>query len=144
MGLQRERKRILEQVRSQLALVNARASNQSTDLWASLEVLSKESKPGETTKAYYFSDMIESVKGPGRRDFGRYPPAGADQAEAWAGQDAEGLKKRLDSARLRNVQIRMVLPFEPTSSTKLNNPAVTRYWETLFGQLGIATPAEEL
>ncbi|MBC7920577.1 MAG: hypothetical protein H7Z75_05745 [Ferruginibacter sp.] len=142
--LQKERQRFLEQARNQLGLVNTGTSNQTTDLWATLAVLSKVAKPGETTKAYYFSDMVESVPGPGRRDFGRLPPAGADQAEAWAGQDAERLRKRLDSARLRNVQIRMVLPFEPTSSSKLNNPSVTHYWETLFVRLGITTPAEEL
>ncbi len=78
--------------------------------------------------------MIQSTKGPSgdRRDFGKNPPSGRAQADEWAKDDATPLKKY----PIDNVTITMILPFEPTSSVKQNNPAVTQYWQTLFDALG--------
>ena len=142
--LQKERQRFLQQALAQLALTNHQESRQTTDLWASLEVISKVAKADESTRVYYFSDMVESVKAVGRRDFHLHPPASAEEAERWAKADAPVLKKQIGPARLQTVQIAMVLPFEPTSSTKQNNPTVTHYWETLFELLGVEKALEEV
>jgi hypothetical protein len=83
-------------------------------------------------KVYYFSDMIESVKGSDRRDFHIKPPKDDSQAE----QEAKADIKKLEKYAIGSPQVTIVSPFEPTASTKENNPHVTHYWQTLFQELG--------
>lgn len=138
LALQREKAVFKRQIDAKLAQQNTAASNQKTDIWASLPVIAKAAESGATVNVYYLSDMIESASGPGRRDFGKQPPAGQAEAAEWAKIDAEQLKQYV----IGSPAITMILPFEPTSSVKENNPAVTHYWQTLFGELG-ATQVEE-
>ena len=111
---------------------NTGASNLSTDIWASLPVIAKAGEAGSQVKVYYFSDMIESVKGANRRDFHTNPPISDEQAEA----DAKTDMKKLQQYAIGSPQVTIVSPFEPTASTKENNPHVTHYWQTLFQELG--------
>ncbi|GAB2571235.1 hypothetical protein [Spirosoma areae] len=137
--LTREKALIRQRVLQQLVAQNLGASSQETDIWASLPVITKANETGATVKVYYLSDMVESVKGNGRRDFQVKPPKDNAQADEWAKTDAKQLKRYT----LGSPEIAMILPFEPNASVKENNPAVTQYWQTLFAELGVGTVTEE-
>lgn len=139
LSLTREKALIRHRVLQQLMARNSGASNQETDIWASLPVIQKANETGATVNVYYLSDMIESVKGPARRDFQTKPPKDNAQAEEWAKADAEQLKRYT----IGSPNITMVLPFEPNASVRENNPAVTQYWQTLFSELGAGNITEE-
>jgi len=132
MSLQREKGIFLRQAMAKLNQQNTGASNQATDIWASLPIIAKAAEDGAQVRVYYFSDMIESVKGSDRRDFHRQPPDDDAQAETWAKADV----KKMEKYALGTPEVTVVLPFEPTASTKENNPHVTRYWQVLFEELG--------
>lgn len=132
MALQREHGIFLRQVLSKLNQQNTGASNQATDIWASLPIISKAAQDGARVRVYYFSDMIESVKGADRRDFHHQSPANDGEAETWAKADA----KKMEKYALGTPEVTVVSPFEPTASTKENNPYITHYWQTLFEELG--------
>ncbi|WP_247232616.1 hypothetical protein [Telluribacter sp. SYSU D00476] len=132
MALQREKGIYLRQALSKLNQQNGGGSNQWTDIWASLPIIAKASEGGSEVKVYYFSDMIESVRGTDRRDFHTTPPASEAQAEEWAKADV----KQLEQHAIGSPQVTVVSPFEPTASTRENNPHVTHYWQTLFQELG--------
>ena len=132
LSLQKEKGIFLNQLLNKLNQTNTGSSNQSTDIWASLPVIAKASESGSNIKVYYFSDMIESVKGIDRRDFHRNPPKNDAQAEEEAKLDFIKLKQYA----IGTPQVTIVSPFEPTASSKENNPHVTHYWQTLFQELG--------
>ncbi|GHB88413.1 hypothetical protein [Persicitalea jodogahamensis] len=132
MSLQREKGIFLRQAMAKLNQQNTGASNQATDIWASLPIIAKAAEDGAQVRVYYFSDMIESVKGPDRRDFHVKPPTDDDEAETWAKDDA----KKTEQYAIGTPEVTVVSPFEPTASTKENNPHVTRYWQVLFEELG--------
>jgi hypothetical protein len=131
LSLQKEKGIYLRQVLNKLTQQNTGSSNQFTDIWASLPVIAKAGESGSDVKVYYFSDMVESVKGSDRRDFHVNPPSDDTKAEALAKEDAEKLKKYT----IGSPQVTIVSPFEPTASVKENNPHVTHYWLTLFQEL---------
>jgi hypothetical protein len=137
--LNREKAQMRQRVLQELAEQNTGSSNQATDIWASLPVLAKANESGATVKAYYLSDMVESVKGSNRRDFQVKPPKDNAQAEDWAKTDAKSLKRY----EIGSPDITMILPFEPNASVKQNNPTVTQYWQTLFNELGVASVDEQ-
>lgn len=139
LTLNREKAQIRQRVFQQLGAQNTGASNQETDIWASLPVIAKANESGATVNVYYLSDMIESVKGPTRRDFQVKPPKDNAQADEWAKADAGQLKRYT----IGSPTITMILPFEPNASVKQNNPAVTQYWQTLFSDLGAGTIEEQ-
>uniref|UniRef100_UPI0035931724 hypothetical protein n=1 Tax=Persicitalea sp. TaxID=3100273 RepID=UPI0035931724 len=84
MSLQREKGIFLRQAMAKLNQQNTGASNQMTDILASLPIIAKAAEDGAQVRVYYFSDMIESVKGPDRRDFHINPPKDDAEAETWA------------------------------------------------------------
>jgi hypothetical protein len=132
LSLQKEKSIYLRQLLTKLNQQNTGASNMSTDIWASLPVIAKAGESGSEVRVYYFSDMVESVKGPDRRDFHVKPPKTDSEAEA----DAKADSKKLDQYAIGSPQVTIISPFEPTASTKENNPHVTHYWQTLFQELG--------
>ncbi len=142
MDLQKERAVFKQYVLKQLVAQNAASSKNSTDIQAALPLIDNAAAKGLEVKAYFLSDMVESMKGEHRRDFHNNPPADDAAAMGWAREDASILKTQL--THLGNVQISIAKPFEPTASTKVNNPAVSTYWQTLLSELGIGTTVEEL
>ncbi len=137
--LDREKMIFSRQIISKLAIQNLGASRQNTDIWGSLPVIGKAAETGMEVKVYYLSDMIESMNGAGRRDFHHNAPANNQEAQTWAKADAKTLK----NYTLGAAEVKMALPFEPTSSTKENNPTITVYWSTLLQELG-AMSVEEI
>ena len=142
VSLQKERARFQREAIAQLAAPNPSSSNRYTDILASLPVANRLAERGFRVKTYYFSDMIESMRGTNRRDFHTTPPVRSEQATSWARQDAKRLKSTLPN--LAEVEFYQILPFKPTASSKTNNPNVTVYWETLFQELGVTKRLEEL
>lgn len=138
MVLQKEKNIYLRQALAKLAQGNSGRSNQYTDLWASLPVIEKASQEGLNLKVYYFSDMVESSKGDGRRDFHVKPPVSADQAKQWASEDL----KQLTQYAIGTPEVTVVSPFDPLASSKENNPAVMTYWQTIFDELAGVSIAE--
>ena len=139
LQLAREHATLQRQVLAKLDQPNTNRSNQYTDLWGSLDVLARADESGRAVRAYYLSDMVESMTGPGRRDFHKTPPASNPQADEWAKTDAKMLGTQY---AIGSPAVRLVLPFAATASAKENNPAVTRYWHTLFEELGAAEVVE--
>lgn len=143
LALQREKARFRKQLGNKLAQTNEAVSNQRTDILASLSVIADAAADGQLLSVYYFSDMVESMPvRPGSataRDFHKTPPANDGQADEWAKADA----KQLGDLELGSPSVRIVLPFEPTASRRVNNPTVTRYWRTLFAQFGADDLEEE-
>jgi hypothetical protein len=139
LSLQKEKGIFLRQLLAKLNQQNTGSSNQATDIWASLPVIAKANESGAEIKVYYFSDMIESVKGSDRRDFHVKPPKDDAQADEAAKADI----KKLEQYTIGSPQVTIVSPFEPTASSKENNPHVTHYWQTLFQELG-GVSVEEL
>ena len=133
LQLTREQASLQRQVLAKLDQPNPGLSNQHTDLWGSLDVLAHANESGRTVRAYYLSDMVESMTGPGRRDFHKAPPATTAQADKWAKTDAKLLGEQY---AIGSPAIRLVLPFSATASAKENKPTITRYWHTLFEALG--------
>lgn len=138
MALKRQHALFLNQSLAKLNLRNEGISNQMTDIWASLPIIAKAAAADAQVNVYYLSDMIESVRGAGRRDFHVRAPQDNAQAQEWAETDA----KKLQENSLNAAQIKIFLPFEATASTRQNNPTVTHYWQTLLQELGAATVEE--
>jgi hypothetical protein len=132
LSLQREKNIFLRQILGKLAQQNTSLSNQHTDIWASLPVIAKANESGADVRVYYFSDMVESVRGSDRRDFHTRPPASDREAE----EDARADVKKLDQYIIGSPVVTIVSPFEATASSKENNPHVTHYWQILFQELG--------
>ncbi|MBB5282300.1 outer membrane lipopolysaccharide assembly protein LptE/RlpB [Rhabdobacter roseus] len=139
LALQREKGIFLRQALTKLNQQNTGGSNQWTDVWGSLPVIAKAAESGAEVRVYYFSDMIESMRGADRRDFHQSPPITDAVAEQYAQADA----KKLEQNAIGSPQVTIVSPFEPTASTKENNPHVAHYWQILFQELG-GVSVEEL
>ena len=144
LSLRKEKNEFQSQALHHMMAQNATATNQQTDIWATLEVVKRIADTAAAVKVYYLSDMIESTKGTNRRDFHINPPQSREQAVEWAKADAEILKKDYQSLPFDKITIHFVLPFEPTSTTRENNPDVTYYWEELFRLLGYKKKVEEV
>ncbi len=136
MSIGKERKMILSMAIQKMSEKNTGTSNLETNVSASVPVLSAALGATKNVMAYYFSDMIESVKA--GRDFHKMAPNSHEQAQEWATKDVESKKL----FNLSNATITMILPFEPTSSSKENNPNVTDYWKVYFEALGIRQVSE--
>ncbi len=140
LALQRERTTFMRQVIRKLDQQNPGLSNQRTDIWGSLSAIARASETGMAVQVLYLSDMIESMAGqPNRRDFHKTPPSNPDQADAWATTDAAFIGEEYD---IGSPTIRLVLPFAPTAPQRVNNPTITRYWQTLFEKLGAGDVTE--
>jgi len=144
LALRKEKTEFQNQALRHMMAENVTATNQQTDIWGTLEVLKRIADTTASIQVYYLSDMIESAKGANRRDFHTNPPQSREQAEEWAKADANLLKKDYQSLPFDKMNIHFVLPFEPTSTTRENNPNVTYYWETLFDLLGYKKRVEEV
>jgi hypothetical protein len=136
LSIRKERNFITKQSMARLNAQNSGISNRETNILSSIPIIAKASETGSTVKVYYLSDMVESVKS--GRDFQIKPPKDDAEAENWAKTDAEKYK----DLALNSPDISMILPFEPTSSIKENNPTITHYWSKLFENLGVMSVQE--
>ncbi|MGR3811391.1 hypothetical protein [Jiulongibacter sp. NS-SX5] len=135
MMITKEKNIFTRQAFSKLTLQNGGKSNEETNLRAIVPILSDAAANGASVKAYVLSDMVQSQKS--GRDFHKSAPKSEQVATQWAEEDLNSLSEY----NLIGTEITMVLPFEPTTSSSVNNPNVTSYWITLLGNLG-ATVSE--
>ncbi len=142
MSVEKERSVFKKIVFAQLAAQNTSSSKNNTDIQAALPLIDKIASKGFNVKAYFLSDMVESMKADNRRDFHVNPPVDDAAAVGWAREDASGMKALLPN--LSMAQIFIAKPFEPTASRKKNNPAISAYWQRLFMELGVNTEVVEL
>ena len=132
-SLKKEHNVFVRQALAKLKQKNGGNSNAETNISASLPILNDAAMSGATVQVYFLSDMVESLKN--GRDFHVNPPASSEEAQRWAEDDLN----RFADFNLNGVNVMFVLPFEPTSSSKENNPNVTTYWQLLFEGLGATT-----
>jgi hypothetical protein len=132
LDLKREHARMLAAIQQKMQEKNQGASNTETNINASIPVLAKALELGDEVKAYYFSDMVESVKA--GRDFHIKPPKNRAETTEWAKKDAEIYKE----FNLSGIEVHWILPFLPTSTKKENNPEVGEYWKAFFTNLGVS------
>jgi len=146
ISLRKEKADFLNKCIESLNYLNESNSKTKTDIWSSLIVLNKLIDPNEKRKVvvYYLSDMIESMDGKDRRDFHKQLPKNKVEAENWAKQDFDLLKKQLDIEKFKNIEINIALPYPPSSTIKENNPNVTYYWQSLFSLFGVEREIEEI
>jgi hypothetical protein len=137
IDIDRERTKIYQSVLQKMLEKNESESNIETNISGSVPVLAKALEAGDDLKVYYFSDMVESIRT--GRDFHKASPINADQAKEWATADAT--EYRLYN--LSGSEIKWILPFEPNSTSKVNNPNVGDYWKVYFEKLG-ASLVEEI
>jgi hypothetical protein len=136
MSIQKERNIMLQLAIQKLEEQNTGSSNLETNISASIPIIADALNTKKNVKVYYFSDMVESIKT--GRDFHKLAPISAAQATEWANTDVQTNKLH----NLSNSQVYVILPFEPTSSSKENNPNVTDYWKTYFDKLGVSSITE--
>lgn len=115
-----------------------RAYTRHTDLLGSLEVASEEisrAPDSARVRIYYMSDMYESMRGDGRRDFDATPPMSREEAEAWAAEDAELVLRTMnvDTTHFGNAEVRVLLG---ELANKPNTQEVKFYWLELLDRLG--------
>ncbi len=137
LDIDRERNRVYQSILQKMLDKNESESKVETNISGSIPVLAKALESGDDLKVYYFSDMVESLKN--GRDFHKMAPISLTQAKEWAKTDAETQKLY----NLSGAEIHWILPFEPNSTSKVNNPHVGDYWKDYFDKLG-ATLVEEM
>lgn len=142
MEIGKERSIFKKVVITHLTSQNTSTSKNNTDIQAALPLIDHEIGKGFKVKAYFLSDMVESMSGTNRRDFHKTPPVDDASAVGWAREDAARLQSVLPNISM--AQIFIAKPFEPTASRKLNNPAISTYWQRLFSELGVSGEVKEL
>lgn len=138
--INQQRSQIADKVKEALMAPNPEPTNRQTDLWASLEIMSRAfstSRPEDKKYVFFVSDMEESVIGANRRDFTRKPPKDKMEAEAWAGQDMEVIKQlyKLQPDVLQGISVTIFLPKAAFEDSGFQT--IRYYWEALFGSFGI-------
>lgn len=119
---------------------NLETTNLQTDLWRSLEAASRyfsNCNAGDGQYVLLVSDMVESMKGAGRRDFHLQPIASRQEAETFAQADAAYIREnfKINTKILAVTQFKILFPVQPNSQTQ--NNMLRYYWEKLFAELGI-------
>jgi hypothetical protein len=130
LSIKKERQIIYNALMQKLMESNTSASNSETNISATVPVISTAFDTYGKVKAFFFSDMVESLKA--GRDFHRMAPISHNQAETWAKEDS----KKYSAYNLMNADVSIILPFSPNTSSKVNNPNVTDYWRIFFEELG--------
>lgn len=126
-------------------LDNVKSTKRNTDIWGSLEVMANffsTANAGDENKVFLLSDMLESNKGRGRRDFTNGAPTNRSMAEEFAAADVAWIEKELkfDKTRLSDLQITVLAN---NTATDANNFATVKlYWEALFQRLGVKQPLQ--
>lgn len=131
---------VLKNISEALNAKSQTETNRETDIWATLEAASRSfaMMPADSRKEIiYVSDLEESVKGEGRRDFTKRAPASKAEAEEWAAVDATWINTNLgvDADQLAGTRVTVYLPRNAHTSSDFQQ--VRYYWEALFANWGM-------
>lgn len=134
------RQQCLGSIKTGLAQVNTERTSAYTDLWAALELMSRffaTAQPSDEKIAFFISDMVESMRGPGRRDFHRHKIPSKEAAEQMAREDAAWIQSQLNvqPAHLVGTIVKIQLPHDPMSQNDFS--MLRYYWEALLGEMGV-------
>lgn len=134
--LEEEFRRLETEAQAFIDTADRGAFAQWTDLWGSLGVASEELEASADGAIYYFSDMFESMPGPGRRDFDASTPQSRAEATEWAAADADKLSDLmvLKPDRLTGARVRVLMG---PLATKSGAQPVKFYWLALFDEMGL-------
>lgn len=135
LSIKKERQMIHQALMQKFIETNTSSSNAETNVSASTAVIASATAQLPNVHAYFFSDMVESLKK--GRDFHKTPPTSTSEADTWANADKSA------HPSLAGAHIQIYLPFSPNSSSKINNPNVSEYWKQFFQGLGAASVNEE-
>src|SRR5690606_31434278 len=122
ISIRKEREVIYQALLQKLMEANTSSSNTETHVSAAVPVIASALESGAQVQAWVISDMVESRRT--GRNFHTKPPQNAEQATAWAKEDAAAYS----ATPLTGAEVRVILPFPPNSSSKVNNPHVSTYW----------------
>ncbi len=136
ISIRKEREVIYQALLQKLMEANTSSSNTETHVSAAVPVIASALESGAQVQAWFFSDMVESRRT--GRNFHTKPPQNAEQATAWAKEDAAAYS----ATPLTGAEVRVILPFPPNSSSKVNNPHVSTYWNTFFAELNAGRVVE--
>jgi hypothetical protein len=119
---------------------NQYGSRKYTDVWGSIELISRmanNASTGTDIEVYFLSDMVESMQGDGRRDLHRTPIRDKAEAERFARADAAWIQanQSVDPASLAAVKITVRFPEATLESG--DQEFIRYYWEALFQELGV-------
>ena len=123
---------------------NTEQTNLQTDIWASLETISRffsenTLNEGDRKWVLFISDMEESVKGSDRRDFTKSAPNNKEEAIAWADEDIKIIRQLYEIKPEAFQHIRLKVYLTRDNLKENNFQHVRYYWEALFNSLGIAS-----
>lgn len=126
--------------REALAQENLHDTRLQTDLWGSFELMSRffEGAPaGARKQVFLLSDMMESSKGAGRRDFHETPIADQSEALALAKADVKAIPKiyKINPSALQGIEIDIWTPYKALEASEMQ--ATRYYWEALFEAYGL-------
>jgi hypothetical protein len=111
-----------------------------TDLWGSMEVAARHFKDVPVLDhkyIVYISDMVESSKGPNRRDFHKNKLQSKEEAEAFSKADIGNITSlyKVPEGKLKNAE---VLVLFATDNNVINqNKQLRYYWEGIFEGFGM-------
>lgn len=97
-----------------------------------------EGAPAGTRKqVFLLSDMMESSKGAGRRDFHAAPILYKSEAINLAKADAKAIPKiyKISPSALQGVEVSIWTPYQSLEASEMQ--ATRHYWETLFDVCGL-------
>lgn len=139
--------RCLQPLIESFQLSNESSTNRETDIWASFELMTRffsDAAPQDTCYAFFISDMVESVKGEGRRDFHHNSIKDKQEAESMAVEDARWIRENseVDAQVLSRVKAWIWIPPGPTADNDFAN--LRYYWRKLFAELGVREMREEV
>lgn len=133
----------LNDVDASFSLVNTEDTRLQTDLWATLEIMSRTftgTDARDRKHVIFVSDMEESMKKGNRRDFTKKAPADKAEAESWAQEDLEAIQElyKVQPDVLAGTQVTIYLPKEAAEASQFQT--IRYYWEALFDAFNIPDP----
>lgn len=137
----------LEVIKNNFGVNNTAPTVKGTDIWSTFELMSRFFKgtPVESKKVVlYVSDMKESSPKTNGRNFDRELPKDQHEAQKWALQDAEKIRKayKLNNDALQGISVYLLFPEAQLTAT--DRAQMRYYWESLFEALGITKVEESL
>lgn len=138
--LQLLRGRCNQGFRAALAQENLHNTRLQTDLWGSFELMSRffeDAPAGARKQVFLFSDMMESSKEEGRRDFHAEPISDKSEALALAKADAKAIPKiyKINPSALQGIEVSIWTPYQSLEASEMQ--ATRYYWEALFEAYGL-------
>jgi hypothetical protein len=132
--------KLIEEVVQDIKTEMGNQTSRNTDLWGTFELMSiffSSSQDVASKDVVFISDMMESMRGKGRRNFHSTLPKSKEEAESWAIQDAQWIRNNfnIDDQTLSETNVKIWPPVKPLDPSTIR--ILRYYWTALFRQFGI-------